>query len=1191
MRLKKLEVYGFKSFAEKVEIAFDDGITGIVGPNGSGKSNISDAVRWVLGEQSARALRGAKMEDVIFNGTEKRKRLSYCEVTLVFDNADGGLAIDYAEVAVTRRAYRSGESEYFINHNACRLKDILELFRDTGIGREGYSIIGQGRIDEVLSARSEDRRQVFEEAAGIVKFKTRRKEAERRLENTRANLERVEDILTELENRLEPLRKQSETAREYLAVRDELKILELNVFIARSARYEQRIAELKANAEEYARELVEAEEKRAALQAQRQEMEEQLSAHEAEAAQLREKVQELIRDTEARDGSAKVTRERLAGEERERERLSALSEASKGNRDGVERQLGELSEKIACEREAVEAMRKQTEEAEARVLEAEEKAQEMDNKSEEAKKALVAAMNRMSDMRSMQSRYTTMLENIADRRNVLHDARKSEEEKAKVQREDMRLAKERLDGEKQLLEELRDRTGKADNRVKELNERSDALSKAVAGIQAQRRDAQARLKLLREMQRDYEGYQNAVRQVLVQSKRLPNAGGVRGPVAELIKVPEQFERAIEMALGAALQNIVVSTEEDAKRMIAYLRENRLGRATFLPLSSVRGRTLDQRERQLLNMPGCFGVASELIEYADEYAEIVRFLLGRTVIAKDLDTGIPIMRAGRQAFRLVTLQADVMNPGGSMTGGSVQSRMTSLLSREREIDEHEKLLRRSEQTLESSAKELQENEEERTKLKKERAELFDAAHRQELVCERQNAQFDAAQAAVQAREARLSDLDGELERLSTQEADIRERLSDIENRQGKEENTQTVSQAEISAMQKELMAARSEAASMRDALSAQKVELASRERGLTAMEADVKRLTQDRTTLANAGEEHAKALALAQQHIDEFSNLLAQEEKELQEKRAELMAEREHFHEADAKRAAAQQELSKTSDRGEELRKETEALSDRKYRCDVSLTRIEGEYKQMCDRIWEDYELTYAGAEPYRKEDFKLGEADKRIAEIRQRIREMGSVNVGAVDEYRQTQQRAEELSVQKDDLIKADQDLQKVIENLTKQMAKRFTEQFALLNENFQKTFVALFGGGQASLLLTDPSDPLSCDIEIKAQPPGKKLSLLSLLSGGERALTAIAILFAMLKLKPTPFCFLDEIEAALDDANIDNFAEYLHEFSKSTQFVVVTHRKGTMERCDSLYGVAMEEKGVTRMVSVRLRTDREAGQ
>ncbi len=1189
MRLKKLEVYGFKSFAEKVEIVFDDGITGIVGPNGSGKSNINDAVRWVLGEQSAKMLRGAKMEDVIFNGTEKRKRLSYCEVTLVFDNSDGGLAIEFAEVAVTRRAYRSGDSEYYINHNACRLKDITELFRDTGIGRDGYSLIGQGRIDEILSARSEDRRQVFEEASGIVKFKSRRKDAERRLENTRANLARVEDILTELENRLEPLRQQSETAREYLAVRDELKILELNVFLLRSTRYEQRIAELTQNAHDFANALNDAEQRRETLHEQRAQVEEQLAIHEAKAAQLREIVQELIRDTEARDGGANVTRERLSGETREKERLLALGEASEGNREGVEKQLGELVEKIAAEREAVAKMEAESQKAEEEVLAAEKAAEELEVKSENAKKALIAAMNRMSDMRSMQSRYATMLENIKARRDLLHETREVEEEKAGETRADLQRAKDRLDGEKQLLDETRERTNEAAARVRELNERTEALSTAVAGIQAQRREAQSRLKILREMQRDYEGYQNAVRQVLVQAKRLPNGGGVRGAVAEIMKVPAQYEKAIEMALGGQLQNVVVRTEEDAKRMIGYLRENRMGRATFLPMTSVRGRTLDAREKQLMEMPGCFGVASELVEYDGEYAEIIKFLLGRTVIAKDLDAGIAIMRAGRQAFRLVTLEGDVMNAGGSMTGGSVQSRMTSLLSREREIDGHEKLLRESEKTLADAAEELRQNEEERARLKKERGELFDAVHHQEIVCERQNAQFEAAQAAVQAREARLNDIDSELERLDAQEKDIRERLLEIESRQGSEQNTQTVSQAEISAMQKELLSARSAAANMRDALSAQKVELAARARGLSALEADANRLTQDSASLENAKMDNAQALEMCETRIAELAERLKTEEAELQEQREALKTQRNLFNEADGLRAAAQQELSKVSDRSEELRKETEAISDKKYRCDMSLQRTEGEYKQMCDRIWEDYELTYAGAEPFRKEDFKLGEADRRIAEIRARIREMGPVHVGAVDEYRQTQERVEELSSQKDDLTKADLDLQKVIEDLTKQMARRFTEQFVLLNENFQKTFVKLFGGGQASLTLTDPSDPLGCDIEIKAQPPGKKLTLLSLLSGGERALTAIAILFAMLKLKPTPFCFLDEIEAALDDANIDNFADYLQEFSKSTQFVVVTHRKGTMERCDSLYGVAMEEKGVTRLVSVRLNAAQEA--
>ncbi len=1183
MRLKKLEIYGFKSFADKVEIVFDDGITGIVGPNGSGKSNISDAVRWVLGEQSARMLRGSKMEDVIFNGTEKRKRLSYCEVTLVFDNTDRSLPVEYAEVAVTRRVYRSGEGEYFINRQACRLKDIVDLFRDTGIGRDGYSIIGQGRIDDVLSARSEDRRQVFEEAAGITKFKARRREAEHKLENTRANLARVEDILTELQDRLEPLREQSETAREYLAIRDELKVLELNVFLLRSTRYETRIAELKESAAGFAAAIAEAESRREGLTGERQAAEEALQLHEQAAAALREKVQELIRDTEAGEGAANVTRERLSGEKRERERLQALADASEGNREGIEKQLSELVGQIASERETVAAARAEADRAEAETAQAEQAAEALEEKSEEAKKALIEAMNRMSDMRSMLSRYTAMLETIRQRTGVLSQTRENESAKLQTAKEDERLAGERLQEEQRLLSEARGRSAEADGQVRSLGEKAEALSREVASIQAQRRDAQSRLKILREMQRDYEGYQNAVRRVLVQAQRQPGSGGVRGAVAEILRVPAEYEKAVEMALGAALQNIVVDTEEDAKRMIAFLRENRAGRATFLPLSAVRGRTLTAEERKVLNMRGCFGVASELIDYDGEYAEIARFLLGRTVIAKDLDAGIPIMRAGRQAFRLVTLEGDVMNPGGSMTGGSTQSRMTSLLSREREIAEHEKLLKESERTLAEAAETLRSYEEERTRRKQERAGLFEDVHRQEVACARQTAQFEAAQAAVEARRAQIAEIDSEMERLSAQETDISARLKEIESRQGDEENTRTVSQSEIAAMQKELLEARARAARLREGVTAQKVALAARERGLSALEADAKRLTESSASLENAKADTAAALETSAARIAELEEELSRAEQALAARREELLRERERFNEADLLRAEAQKELSAVSDRSEQLRVETEAISDKKYKCDMQLTRIEGEFKQLCDRIWEDYELTYAGAEPFRQADFKLGESEKRIASIRARIREMGPVHVGAVEEYRQTLERVEDLSAQRDDLNKADLDLQKVIEDLTRQMARRFTEQLDILNAYFKQTFVAMFGGGQASLELTDPADPLGCDIEIKAQPPGKKLTLLSLLSGGERALTAIAILFAMLKLKPTPFCFLDEIEAALDDANIDNFAEYLREFSKSTQFVVVSHRKGTMERCDSLYGVAMEEKGVTRLVSVRL--------
>ncbi|MBO4367330.1 MAG: chromosome segregation protein SMC [Clostridia bacterium] len=1181
MRLKKLEIYGFKSFADKVEIIFDDGITGIVGPNGSGKSNINDAVRWVLGEQSVKLLRGARMEDVIFNGTEKRRRLSYCEVTLTFDNSDGALPIDFAEIAVTRRAYRSGDGEYFINHASCRLKDILDLFRDTGIGRDGYSLIGQGRIDEILSARSEDRRQVFEEAAGIVKYKVRRREAEKRLENTRANLARVEDILNELTGRLEPLRRDSEAAREYLQLREELKGLEINVFLLRSTKYEQRIEELRSSAAEYAAAIAENEEKRRLLLEERERVGKRLQVYEAEAASLRERVQSLIQETEARSGDLKLLEERLSSEKKEKSRAEALAEASEGSREGIEARLSELAGAITEQKRLLNDIEVRVRTGEEETAQAEKAASELELRSEEAKKQLIALMNRRSDVLSMQSRYGTMLENIKQRLTALDDVRGLEETKAAAAREDLEKAQARLADSRAALDAARAESLQASERVRLINEHADALTQKLSGLQNEKREVQSRERMLREMQRDYEGYNHAVRQVLVQSRRMQDID-VRGAVAELITVPARYECAVEMALGASLQNIVVGTEEDAKRLISYLRENRLGRATFLPLSAVRGRTLDSRERQLLSMKGCCGLASELVTFDPKYEEIVNFLLGRTVIAEDLDAGIPIMRAGRQAFRLVTVDGDVMNPGGSMTGGSVHSRMTNLLSREREIWEHEKKQKDLSATIEAIEKELKESLRERDEIRAKRTEYSEKVRLLEMQCEREDAQAGAAKDALDARESRLADVTDEITELLEQEKDIKGRASAIESQNENDEH-QKVTQAEIASIQKELYEERSRLEELREKLTSAKVDQASVSRDLNAMVSEEDRLQRDIRNLGAAGEDNRRLSLETAARIASLEKTILEQDEKLVFSRKELEEERQRFNDKDKLRASAQKELGDVTARGDALNADAELLSDKKNRCDVSLTRTEAEYKQLCDRIWEDYELTYAGAAPYRKEDFKLGEADRRIAEIRARIKEIGSVNVNAVDEYRETQARVDDLSTQKDDLTKADGDLHKIIEDLTKHMAVKFSQQFRLLGDNFRETFVKLFGGGQASLELTDPQDPLGCDIEIKAQPPGKKLQLLSLLSGGERALTAIAIVFAMLKLKPTPFCFLDEIEAALDDANIDNFAEYLREFSKSTQFVVVTHRKGTMERCDSLYGAAMEEKGVTRLVSVHL--------
>ncbi len=1163
-------------------MTFDGGITGIVGPNGCGKSNISDAVRWVLGEQSAKTLRGGKMEDVIFGGTEKRRRLSCSEVTLTIENEDHALPIDFAEVSITRRVYRDGDSEYQINGAPCRLRDVVDLFRDTGIGREGYSLIGQGRIDEILSGKSDDRRRAFEEAAGIVKYKARKTEAEKRIQNTRQNLERVDDILRELSARITPLAAQSEAAREFLALRDELKKLDLNAFLVRSDRLSERTSELSEAYESLARSLSEATARQQSLTEAREGAQQELEGFEREAAETREQVQALIRDVESREGAAGVLRERIASGERDYARLVDQAEAAREGDAGVASRLSALAARIEAEVRALSGATAEKQAGEAALAAREKADADAEAKIETLKAELIEAMNRLSDVRSESARLTAMRSALEKQIEKLASGQDSDLETEARLRDVEQSAAERLASEQAQKAQLDAETAASAQRVRESSEKYEETTSRLATLTTERQQTASRLGVLEEMQRDYEGYQHSVKNVLLQARRSPDSG-VRGVVATLIRVPEQLERALDMALGSALQNIVVDREEDAKRMIDYLRVNRLGRATFLPLSAVRGRTLDQAERKVLTMPGCLGLASELIQYDPVYRGVVENLLGRTVVAKDLDAGIAIMRAGHHAFRLVTLEGDVMNPGGSMTGGSVQSRMTSLLTREREVDDHKARIKRLDAEIASLKKTVEMLEAERGELKKARGLLFEALHQQEIAVAREEAHLAAAQAELSAHLKRSKAADEERERLREQLADVETALNRIDGREGGEEKVGAEKREQIASLQKTLVHDRQETQALRQRVLDQSVKLAAQSRGLDALKADRDRLTTERGDLKKllAGSEDEKAACEARLQSDREA--LKSAEEALLTARTELDTARQEFDRRERARTAAQKALERLMDEADRLRVETEELSDKCHRAEMQKSRVEAEWKQLTDRIWEDYELTYEGAGSFREAEFKLGDADKRISEIRTRIRAMGAVNVSAVDEYRETKARYDELSAQREDLLKAEADLAGIIAELTGRMEKQFTEQFEFLNRFFQQTFVRLFGGGRANLRLEDPSDPLNCDIEVVAQPPGKKLTLLSLLSGGERALTAIAILFAMLELKPTPFCFLDEIEAALDDANIDNFADYLKDYSLGTQFVVVTHRKGTMERCDSLYGVSMEEKGISRMVSLKL--------
>ena len=1182
MRLKKLYIHGFKSFADRVEMTFEHGVTGIVGPNGCGKSNISDAVRWVLGEQSARQLRGTKMEDVIFNGTEKRRRMAFCEVTLTFDNEDHSLPVDYSEVSVTRRVFRTGESEYLLNGTACRLKDIIDLFRDTGIGRDGYSLIGQGRIDEILSQKSEDRRQVFEEAAGIVKYKTRKQEAEKRLENTKQNLDRVTDILDELESRIEPLRVQSEDARKYLALREEQKGLDLNVFLVRTQRYQERIEELRQTTEELRQTLSENESEQAELGARRASRQNELAQSEKETADLRESLQTLIQEVEAQEGAANVLRERMAADQRERDRLEGEFRAAQEGSGGIEKRINELSEEIERESASLSGKEEALKALDAELSEQEKATAACEEQSEEAKERVIRFMNDLGDVKSEQARLTALREAIDRQIASLSAGSAEDDEQTGAYRRAVEDAEDVLSAEKERFQALENAVREVSEKTRGSGEEFDRLSAETQKLQSARQELGSRLKLLTEMQRDYEGYNLSVKQVLKEAERRGGAG-VHGVVASVLHAPQRLERALDMVLGGALQNIVVDRDEDAQEMIEYLKRNRYGRATFLPISSVRGRTLDAAERRVLSMPGCVGLASEMVEFEPVYRGIVDSLLGRTVIAEDLTTGIAIQRAGRYQFRLVTLDGDVMHSGGSMTGGSTQSRMTSLLSREREITESTENMRLLNEKYERAQQKMRDSEETRAALKKERAQLFDELHQQEIAVTRAEEHLSRANEELRSHSARAGRVVAARAQLEEQKTEIENELSELGKRKQNEEGAGDELRAEAKRLQTQLSEMRTKLDETREKASDARVKLATAARGLEAQRQDLERLNRQKGDTARIMRESGEALKALGERMDGDESALKDEENRLALMKSSLENARAEFQKADGARLRIQAELQEISENAERLRVLTEELSDRNHRAEMLLSRVEGELEQMTARIWEDYQVTYEGAEPFRDPEFKLSESEKRLNVLRAEIRAMGSVNLSAMDEYRETSQRFAELSAQKEDLTHAQDDLLGIISELTGKMEKMFKSQFEQLDVYFRQTFSELFGGGRAELRMEDPKDPLGCGIEIVAQPPGKKLQMLSLLSGGERALTAIAILFAMLKLKPTPFCILDEIEAALDDANIDNFADYLKTYSVKTQFVVVTHRKGTMYRCDALYGVAMEEKGVSKMMSVKL--------
>jgi len=1176
--LKALEIQGFKAFPDKTVLNFAEDITAVVGPNGSGKSNISDAIRWVMGEQSAKALRGGRMEDVIFSGTEGRPQRNMAEVTLILDNTEHIFpSMEESEVSVTRRYYRSGESEYYINRQSVRLRDVTELFMDTGLGREGYSIIGQGKIDEILSAKSGERREIFEEAAGISKFRHRKEEAERKLQRTEENLVRINDKISELELQVDPLRDQAEKARQFLILRDELRLLEISVWLEKLDELKTGVRKLESDLHSAEAERDQAKGALDTLYAEGERCGALMQEKDMEAERLRSEAAGLDSRSAEAESAVAVLESGIAHQQENIERARLELEETDSRAGGLETQAAEqeaLAEEL--ERRAVElnaaldallaeartaAEQAGDEQRQAEALRAKEAICVAAAADARAEAAAIDAENGQIEARkaAVETEITAMEQQLEDTRAQAKSNRRALEDA----RDEATAVSNIIAGHTLRMEERRKKTAAAhENRVK--------LTMDVGALED-------RIRLLTEMEQEYAGFNKAVKTVMQAKGSLR---GIHGPVASLIKTDSKYSLAIEIALGAGLQNIVVDREEDAKGAIHFLKQRDAGRGTFLPLTAIRGDELNRKgvEEEF----GFVGLASRLVQFDPKYQNIFHSLLGRTVIVEDLDCGIAMARKYQNAFRIVTLDGQVINRGGSMTGGSTSS-SAGVLSRAAELEQlggrigamREKLAqaRSAEETanreLSAAQYELETAESQRR-----------AAEDEVLKLEGDKKHFDIL---LRSLEENLEHLEGELESLSGRLTDNQARAASAEKRMEQQE----AEAAALRAKADEALSGQSEllerSGALAEEITAKKTEIAA----VTAQRESALRIAEDRRTLAAdlTGDRAQKEAALRsyQAAIDAARSKIAGHRAVLETLAAEAEGLRERISaltqekiELEAQRTAKNRAIQ---ERNEMLLNLDRAVSHLTQKLSTSAM----EEKQILDRLWDTYELSHSDAQAQRIELESVNKAGRRIGELKRAISALGNINIGAIEEFERVNTRYTYLTDQRNDVEKAKEELNGIIEEITNRMTVIFAEQFKLLSESFQTTFTELFGGGTARLELEDEKDILGCGIEIKAQPPGKTLKTISLLSGGEKAFVAIALYFSILKVHPTPFCVMDEIEAALDDANVTRYARYMRSLAGKTQFIVITHRRGTMEEADVLYGVTMQEQGVSKILTINL--------
>ena len=1183
MYLKRLELQGFKSFADKTVLEFMPGITSVIGPNGSGKSNISDAIRWVLGEQSMKSLRGNKSLDIIFAGTQNRKSLGFAEASLVFDNSDGVLPIEYTEVTVTRKIYRSGETGYYINKVPCRLKDVLELFMDTGIGRDGYSIIGQGKIDEILSNKSEDRRHIFEEAAGIVKYRVRKQETEKKLEHTKLNLLRINDILSEIETNMEPLKNQVEKAKKYLNLREELKNIEIGLFIFNIEKYKVNLEEIVKDVEIYQNQCNEEEGRLERIKILKEELKSQIDDITNQIEQMSNLGFESQKEIEMLNSDINVAKTRIENNKENKERFEKETEELKIKIEELKEEIKQKQDKKNNLRQNKEKFTSELQEKEQELEKITKKLSSKEIEIEGYKKKVEENTDKKYELQSDINTQNINYENYEKRQRQIKNeitSNISELDSTRITKEDISKQFYEIDNKRNKivkdLEQINEKKEEANKKIKSFENNINILS-------SEMRIKESRKKFLIETEKEKEGYIKSVKDLLKDCENIKELGkGMHGVLANIIEVPEQYQTAIEMCLGISLQNIVTDTDEDAKKLVEHLRKNKLGRASFLPISSVKGKKLDKVKT---NEKGYIGIASDLINFNKKYEQIILNLLGRTVIVDNMDTAIKIAKQNNHSFRIVTLEGDLINPSGAITGGSVSKKTVNILGRGKEIEKLEKEIKVIKEKIEKLEKEKQEYENSvedtldiATSLEKELQEIdiTYATEKQKVVSIDEN---------ISKLETRLNKLKEENKSLETQKSEAINKKEEI-----KQEIEKLDEEIEkLTKIIKEYAELNKDNQKYIDDLNFDitnlKISVSSFDESEASIEEIEERINLDIENTNKSIENKRVQIEEINNDNLELENSIQELKQNIEKIKEEVKSSGNKIEELKNSRIQKNKKLNEQEEQITEKFKVIEDLKSQIVKLDVKKNKLEDDINSIINKMWEEYELTPNSVSDYKKPD-NIALTQKKVNNLRSDIKELGSVNIDSIEEYKNLKERYDFMSEQRVDLENTMTKLRKMISDMTGIMKKQFKERFEIINKNFDEVFKELFGGGTASLKLEDEDNILECGIEITVQPPGKKLQNMTLLSGGEKAFTAIALLFAILKINPAPFCVLDEIEAALDDVNVYRYADYLKKFSNETQFLVITHRKGTMEVADTVYGVTMEENGISKLLSMKLKNE-----